>query len=165
MKPVSPRAFERLVGDALDALPEELGRLMENVAIVARDRHPTEDLLGLYEGIPLTERDDYGGLVMPDVISLYRLPLCEMCADEEELVEEKMDERDFFCRMKVRDAIADAKEEKERLVLENEGKDEDEANPENCLAADLRGLIARKCCKERCSDEDAPNVDERRSHH
>jgi predicted Zn-dependent protease with MMP-like domain len=76
------------VGEALDALPEELGRLMDNVAIVVDDRHPTEDLLGLYEGIPLTERDDYGGLVMPDVISLYRLPLCEICADEAELVEE-----------------------------------------------------------------------------
>ena len=76
------------MGEALDALPEELGRLMENVAVVARDRHPSEDLLGLYEGIPLTERDDYGGLVMPDVISLYRLPLCAICADEEELVEE-----------------------------------------------------------------------------
>ena len=61
---------------------------MENVAIVAEDRHRTEDLLGLYEGIPLTERDDYGGLVMPDVISLYRLPLCEVCADEGELIEE-----------------------------------------------------------------------------
>ncbi|GJM37372.1 MAG: hypothetical protein DHS20C19_07390 [Acidimicrobiales bacterium] len=88
MEPVSPARFERLVGDALDALPEELGRLMENVAVVAADRHPTEDLLGLYEGIPLTERDDYGGLVMPDVISLYRLPLCEMCADDDELIEE-----------------------------------------------------------------------------
>lgn len=88
MDPVSPARFERLVGEALDALPDELGRLMENVAVVARDRHPGEDLLGLYEGIPLTERDDYGGLVMPDVISLYRLPLCEICADDEELVEE-----------------------------------------------------------------------------
>jgi predicted Zn-dependent protease with MMP-like domain len=85
---VSATRFERLVGEALDALPEELGRLMDNVAIVVDDRHPTEDLLGLYEGIPLTERDDYGGLVMPDVISLYRLPLCEICADEAELVEE-----------------------------------------------------------------------------
>lgn len=88
MEPVSIRQFERFVADALDALPEELGRLMENVAVVAEDRHPHEDLLGLYEGIPLTERDDYGGLVMPDVISLYRLPLCEIAADTDELVEE-----------------------------------------------------------------------------
>lgn len=61
---------------------------MENVAIVVEDRHPTEALLGLYEGVPLTERDDYGGLVMPDKISLYRLPLCAIAADEAELVEE-----------------------------------------------------------------------------
>ena len=88
MEPVTVRQFERFVADALDALPEELGRLMENVAVVAADRHPTEDLLGLYEGIPLTERDDYGGLVMPDVISLYRLPLCEIAADADELIEE-----------------------------------------------------------------------------
>lgn len=88
MEPVSQARFERLVGEALDALPEELGKLMENVAVVAHDRHPTEDLLGLYEGIPLTEREDYGGLVMPDVISLYRLPLCEISRDDDELVEE-----------------------------------------------------------------------------
>ena len=88
MEPVSRREFERLVAEALDALPEELGRLMENVAVVAEDRHASEDLLGLYEGIPLTERDDYGGFVMPDVISLYRLPLCEIVADADELIDE-----------------------------------------------------------------------------
>ncbi|MEZ5245163.1 MAG: metallopeptidase family protein [Acidimicrobiales bacterium] len=88
MDPVSAREFERYVADALDALPEEFGRLMENVAVVAYDRHPTEDLLGLYEGIPLTDRDDYGGMVMPDVISLFRLPLCEISADVDELIEE-----------------------------------------------------------------------------
>jgi predicted Zn-dependent protease with MMP-like domain len=88
VKPVSVSRFERLVAAALDGLPEELGRLMENVAVVAHDRHPSEDLLGLYEGIPLTERDDYGGFAMPDVISLYRLPLCEISVDEDELVDE-----------------------------------------------------------------------------
>ncbi|MGB1505904.1 MAG: metallopeptidase family protein [Acidimicrobiales bacterium] len=88
MEPMPRRAFERLVADALDALPEELGRLMENVAVVVEDRHPTDDLLGLYEGVPLTERDDYGGLVMPDLITLYRLSLCDFVRNEEELVEE-----------------------------------------------------------------------------
>ena len=88
MDPISRPAFERLVADALDALPPALGELMDNVAIVVEDRHRTEGLLGLYEGIPLTERDDYGGLVMPDVISLYRLPLCAIAADEAELVHE-----------------------------------------------------------------------------
>ena len=88
MEPLHPRRFEALVAEALDALPAELGDLMDNVAVVVEDRHPHEDLLGLYEGVPLTERDDYGGLVMPDKISLYRLPLCEICRDEDELVEE-----------------------------------------------------------------------------
>lgn len=62
--------------------------MMENVAVVVEDRHPTEDLLGLYEGIPLTERETYGIFEMPDKISVYRLPLCEMCGDETELAEE-----------------------------------------------------------------------------
>lgn len=88
MEPIAPRRFERLVADALDTLPAPLGELMENVAIVVEDRHPTEDLLGLYEGVPLTERGDYGGMVMPDVITLYRVPLCEFVRDEDELVEE-----------------------------------------------------------------------------
>ncbi len=77
-----------MVGEALDAIPPDLGRLMENVAVVVEDHHPSKGLLGLYEGIPLTERDDYGGLVMPDKITLYRLALCAECRDEDELVEE-----------------------------------------------------------------------------
>ena len=88
MEPIAPRRFERLVADALDTLPAPLGELMENVAIVVEDRHPTDALLGLYEGVPLTERGDYGGMVMPDVITLYRVPLCEFVRDEDELVEE-----------------------------------------------------------------------------
>jgi len=51
--PVSASRFDQLVADALDALPDELAQLMENVAVVTADRHPTEDILGLYEGIPL----------------------------------------------------------------------------------------------------------------
>ena len=76
------------IQNALDALPEELGRLMENVAVVVEDRHPSEDLLGLYEGVPLTERDDYGGFAMPDRVTVYRLPLLEMCGSEDELVDQ-----------------------------------------------------------------------------
>lgn len=88
MEPLPRRRFERLVADALDALPPELGSLMDNVAVVVEDRHPTEDLLGLYEGVPLTEREDYGGMVMPDRIVIYRLPLCDLCDDLDDLVEE-----------------------------------------------------------------------------
>lgn len=88
MVTVDERRFEALVADALDRVPEGLAELVDNVVVVVEDRHPTEDLLGLYDGVPLTERDDYGGLVMPDRISIYRLPICEMCADLDEVVEE-----------------------------------------------------------------------------
>lgn len=88
VEPVGSRRFEQLVADVIDALPPELGEMMQNVAVVIEDRHPSEDLLGLYEGIPLTERETYGAFEMPDKISIYRLPLCEMCSDETELATE-----------------------------------------------------------------------------
>ena len=84
---VSRHRFEALVADALDEIPEELARVLENVAIVVADDSP-EGLLGLYEGTPLTERYDYGGLQMPDRITIFRRPLCEMTVSEEDLVEE-----------------------------------------------------------------------------
>ncbi len=80
--------FAELVGDALDGIPDGLAELVDNVAVVVEDRHPTEDLLGLYDGVPLTEREDYGGLVMPDRITIYRLPILEMCATRDEVVDE-----------------------------------------------------------------------------
>ncbi len=83
-------AFEVLVVEALDRLPDELHELLDNVVILIDDEHPDEDLLGLYEGIPRTERDDYGGLELPDRITLYRLTLCEACDGPDELAEEVM---------------------------------------------------------------------------
>ena len=80
--------FERLVGEALDSLPPALGEMMENIAVVVEDAHPDEDLLGLYEGVPLTERDDYGGMAMPDLVTVYRLAICAACGSEEELLDE-----------------------------------------------------------------------------
>ena len=80
--------FERLVGEALDSLPAALGEMMENIVVVVEDAHPDEDLLGLYEGVPLTEREDYGGMAMPDRVTVYRLPICAMCDSEEELIDE-----------------------------------------------------------------------------
>ena len=88
MDPIPEDRFAQLVEEALDEVPDELFERFENVAIVIEDAHAEEpDLLGLYEGVPLTDRDDYGG-VLPDKISIYRLPLCELCADEDELIEE-----------------------------------------------------------------------------
>jgi predicted Zn-dependent protease with MMP-like domain len=78
--------FERLVADALDDLPDELAAVLDNVVVVVEDRHAEEpELLGLYEGVPHTERSGDEG---PDVVSIYRLALCEMCEDEDDLAEE-----------------------------------------------------------------------------
>lgn len=83
--------FEELVGEALDEVPEQLLRLMDNVVILVEDRPPADqpdDLLGLYEGHALTERGwDYAG-VLPDRITIFRLPTLAICADEEGVREE-----------------------------------------------------------------------------
>ena len=89
MVSLTPEQFEHEVVTALDLLPPELIQLMDNVIVVTEDRHSEEpDLLGLYEGIPLTERDGYGLMDLPDRISIYRLPLLEMCGSSKELIEE-----------------------------------------------------------------------------
>jgi predicted Zn-dependent protease with MMP-like domain len=80
--------FEQLTADALDQLPDGLGSLLDNVVIMVEDEHPDEDLLGLYEGTPLTERGDYGDLSLPDRITLYRLALCDMADDLDHLQDE-----------------------------------------------------------------------------
>ena len=84
---VPGQRFEQLVADALDEIPEELGRLMDNVVVQVRDGSPA-GLLGLYEGIPLTQREAYGGLAMPDRITVYRLAICQRCDSEADVVEE-----------------------------------------------------------------------------
>jgi predicted Zn-dependent protease with MMP-like domain len=86
---VDVERFSELVADALDDLPAPLLRAMDNVVVLVDDRHPEEpELLGVYEGVALTERySDYGG-VLPDRITLYRLALADVCADEDELREE-----------------------------------------------------------------------------
>jgi len=83
-------AFEELVTDELDRLPDEMIDGLDNVVFVVEDR-PEDgslDLLGLYDGVALTERDAYGFGEMPDRIILYREPLLSICADEDELREE-----------------------------------------------------------------------------
>jgi predicted Zn-dependent protease with MMP-like domain len=84
-----PRArFEELVADALDDVPPNLMRLMDNVAVFVEDDPPEEGLLGLYEGLPLTERaESYGG-ALPDRITVYRRPICAICDDEDEVKDE-----------------------------------------------------------------------------
>ncbi len=83
-------AFERLVTDELDELPDEMVDGLDNVVFVVEDR-PEDgslDLLGLYDGVALTERDSYGFGEMPDRIILYREPLLSICDDIDQLREE-----------------------------------------------------------------------------
>ena len=82
-------AFERLVGDALDSIPAELTAAMDNVVVLVEDRCPDDpELLGLYEGIALTERTtDYAG-VLPDRITLYQDAILDICDTTDDVVEE-----------------------------------------------------------------------------
>ena len=84
---VSPERFEELVAEALDGIPPELGARMDNVAVFVEDRPRQWGLLGLYQGVPLTARDaGYAGMVMPDRITIYRLPICAISATEGDVV-------------------------------------------------------------------------------
>lgn len=83
-------AFEKIVIDELDALPDEMVDGLENLVFVTEDR-PEDgslDVLGLYEGTALTERDTYGFGELPDRIVLYREPLLAICDTEDELRDE-----------------------------------------------------------------------------
>ena len=85
---ISPERFEDMVGEALDGLPEELGRLMHNVAVIVEHEPGPDDLLGLYEGVPLTERMSDYSAELPDRITIYRLAICEVCDTEDDVVDE-----------------------------------------------------------------------------
>ena len=84
---ISQDDFEALVAAALDEIPPELGREIENVAVVVEDWPPRGPrLLGLYEGVPLTKRGPMGYAgVMPDRITIYRGPLCARARDAADL--------------------------------------------------------------------------------
>jgi predicted Zn-dependent protease with MMP-like domain len=83
--------FEGAVADALDGIPPELARLVDNVAFFVEDEPPEDDpdLLGIYEGTPLTERDSgWAAGSLPDRIAVFRGPTLRMCDSREEVVEE-----------------------------------------------------------------------------
>jgi predicted Zn-dependent protease with MMP-like domain len=85
--PVSADEFEQLVADVLDSIPPELAAAIQNVAVVVDDwPPPNSNLLGLYEGVPLTARGPIGYAgVMPDRITIFRGPLCARARDAADL--------------------------------------------------------------------------------
>ncbi len=89
MVEVSEQEFELLVSEALDSIPPELGSLMSNVAVLVADEAPPgEHLLGLYEGVPLTERDGWYAGVLPDTITIFRNPILRICETRDDVVDE-----------------------------------------------------------------------------
>ena len=93
---MSEEDFEAAVSDALLLIPRRLAKAMDNVAVFIEDDYvpgPGEDpdtvLLGLYEGVPLTERDSWweaGSL--PDRITIFRQPILDLCSSREEVIDE-----------------------------------------------------------------------------
>ncbi|TDY06887.1 putative Zn-dependent protease with MMP-like domain [Mycolicibacterium litorale] len=86
---MSAQRFDELVSDALDLIPPELTAALDNVVVLVESRHPDEpDLLGLYEGVALTERDHTYAGSLPDAITIYRDALLDICDSDEDVVEE-----------------------------------------------------------------------------
>ncbi len=88
MMEVSRERFEELVGEALDEVPPQLVALMDNVVVLVEDEPPEPGLLGLYEGVALTDRGGSYSGVLPDRIVLFRSSLLALCDSEEEVAEE-----------------------------------------------------------------------------
>ncbi len=86
---VPRREFEDLVAAALDQVPAELAELVDNVVFMVEDWPPPgEHLLGLYQGIPLTQRGTHYAGALPDRISIYRLPILRMCDTPADVIDQ-----------------------------------------------------------------------------
>ena len=85
---VGPERFEEMVVAALDELPEQLGALMQNVAVTVEHGPGPPGLLGLYQGVPLTSRTTQYSAVLPDKIIIYRQAICAICRTEEEVADQ-----------------------------------------------------------------------------
>ena len=83
--------FETAVSEGLDLVPPDLAAQMDNVVVLVEDDAPADDpnLLGLYEGVPLTERDHmWAAGALPDRITIFRNPTLAFCETREDVVEE-----------------------------------------------------------------------------
>ena len=89
MLEVSPAEFEELVADGLDSLHDDMLAALDNVIFLVEDEpEDGSDILGVYEGFSLAERNAYGYGEEPDRIILFRKNLLSHCADRDELTEE-----------------------------------------------------------------------------
>ena len=90
MVTMSPEEFDAAVADALDEIPAELMAHLDNVVFFVEDEPPADEpeILGRYEGIALTDRPQWGGMQLPDRITIYRGPLCRKRWTRDELVDE-----------------------------------------------------------------------------
>ncbi|GAA2012790.1 metallopeptidase family protein [Brevibacterium samyangense] len=90
MEYIDDARFDQLVDEAMEDLPEGVVDHMNNVVLFVADDPPPEepDLLGVYDGIPLTERDGSWGFVPPDTIFLFKNNLVAFSEDEDHLREE-----------------------------------------------------------------------------
>jgi predicted Zn-dependent protease with MMP-like domain len=83
---VDADTFGQLVEAALDSIPDGLRKHMRNVAVAVEDLGASPNLLGLYQGVPLTSRTtSYAGF-LPDQITIYRLPIIRRCQTLDEVV-------------------------------------------------------------------------------
>jgi predicted Zn-dependent protease with MMP-like domain len=91
--------FEQLVAQAIESLPEEILERLENIDIIVADKPTSEQLhrediargetlLGLYEGIPLTERTYGYSFVMPDKITIFQKPIEAACKNNSQIISE-----------------------------------------------------------------------------
>ncbi|CAL8973927.1 MAG: metallopeptidase family protein [Actinobacteria bacterium] len=87
---VSPQRFEQLVDEALEQIPDQLFDLVENCALIVEEEPDAEmgDVLGYYDGTPLSDRTSQYSGVLPDRILIFRGPLLRLVSSEAELVEE-----------------------------------------------------------------------------
>jgi predicted Zn-dependent protease with MMP-like domain len=98
---IPPREFERLVGEALDSLPERFATMLDNVAVVIEEEpsdedrelldDPGDELLGIYRGIALTERVFDMPPMLPDQIAIFRQPIMRIARTRREAIQEIRD--------------------------------------------------------------------------
>ncbi len=84
---MSPDDFDQVVEGALKRIPAAFRKRLDNIVIVVEPEPPRRGLLGLYRGVPLTERSVTGGFRMPDQITIYQGPHERMSRDREQLEE------------------------------------------------------------------------------